>query len=694
MRLALLTLVAALPVALMDRDAHAQPANDACATAIAIGALPYTDSRTITGATAEVDDPAFECEERDLGGEPSVWYRYTASQAISLQVDTFGSAADTDTLLAVHEGVCGLFTEVRACNNDDFDIDNGSEESRVIVTLAAGETLYIEVLDWDFTGGAYTLNVTESPVVQVSRFAERGHTPSIATAPGGGFMVVWRGRHPFGEDPIFGRKLSPNGLPAGARFPVNAAPSDQAEPALSSSASDLVAVWRGSTADIVGRRIDPSGMPIGGEFTVDDAGGDYPRVAADPLGNFLVVWTANDGIRGRLFDTLDVPQGPSFLVSTSSVGWVRNASVAADGDGNFVVVWDGEDDDGDGVLGQRIAGDGMPIGTEFQVNSTATGTQRYGSVAADADGNFLVAWADDECFYCVDARGFDASGTPVGPSVRIDDGDAANTAARPITTSVDGNGTFTVAWTDDYQIVSRRLDASAAPLGNAFIVTPFRDGYLYNPVVAAASGGEFVVSWEWSPYGSHYDVMSRLVQPADDSPCPTTPAEGCRHEALPGKSSIVMKNRINDRSDSVTWKWARGSATALADFGNPLADGTYRFCVYDDDVLILAAGIPEGDTCGAKPCWKAKGAKGFSWADGPATRDGIKSIVLRAGEDGKASIAVKGKGEALRGPDLPLREVRETRVQLVAGNGVCWESAFDTHTWQVNTASDFKAVGP
>lgn len=692
MRLALLTLLAALPIALLDRDAHAQPANDACASAIAIGALPYTDARSLTGATAEVDDPTFECEEGDLGGEPSVWYRYTASQAISLQIDTFGSAVDTDTLLAVHEGVCGLFTEVRACNNDDFDIDNGSAESRVIVTLAAGETLYVEVIDRQEGGGAYTLNVTESPVVQVSRFAERGHSPSIATAPGGGFMVVWRGRDPFGEDPIFGRKLSPTGLPAGARFPVNAAPSDQAEPTVSSSASDLVAVWRGTTADLVGRRIDPSGMPVGGEFTVDDDGGDYPRVAADPLGNFLVVWEDGDGIRARLFDALNVPQGSSFQVNTSTDGWVRNPSVAADGDGNFVVVWDGEDDDGDGVLGQRIAGTGLPIGTEFQVNSTATGTQRYGSVAADPDGGFLVAWADDECFYCVDARGFDASGAPVGPSVRIDDGNAANTASHPIATSVDGNGTFTVAWTDDYQIVSRRLDAAATPLGNTFIVSPYRDGYLYNPVVAAAAGGEFVVSWEWSPYGSHYDVMARLVQPSDDPPCPATPVEDCRQVTMPGKSTLVMKNRLNDRSDSVTWKWARGSATTLADFGNPLADGTYRFCIYDDDELVLGAAIPEGGTCGAKPCWKAKGAKGFAYTDGTTANDGIKSIVLRAGDAGKASITVKGQGEALRGPELPFREVGRGLAQIVAGNGVCWETPYAD--FDVNTPSDFKAVGP
>lgn len=38
---------------------------------------------------------------------------------------------------------------------------------------------------------------------------------------------------------------------------------------------------------------------------------------------------------------------------------------------------------------------GSPRGTEFQVNTTTTGYQGYPAVAADAIGNFVVAWSGD-----------------------------------------------------------------------------------------------------------------------------------------------------------------------------------------------------------------------------------------------------------------------------------------------------------
>ncbi len=686
------------------RMAAAQPSNDACSAAVVIPSVPYTQTRSISGATGAFDDPTYECQfDEYAGDEGSIWYRYTAPQAISLQVDTFGSTIDT--VVAVHDGACGLFTDVVACNNDDHDIYVSTEQSRTIATLAAGQTAYIQVLDRGGEGGTVTLNVSASPIVQVSRLKDEGHHPSVAAIPGGGFMVVWRSDDPDGDDQhVFGRRLAPTGLPAGPRFTVSEQPTSYPMPAVAAGGSTVVAIWDEGD-EILARRFDLTGTPLGSEFTVaGDEVGYYPGVAADPLGNFLVVWSNDDGsgsgIAAQPYDALGVPQGGPIQVNTYTTNDQARPSVSADGAGNFVVAWNstGQDGDGYGVFAQRLDASGMPLGSEIPVNDGTDGDQRYPSVSAHATGSFLVAWWDDsDCFFCVDTRGFDATGAPVGPSVRIDDDDTGWPPGRPIATSVDAAGTFTVAWSDDYRIVSRQVDGAGEPLGALFQVSHLRSGYLYHPGVASAPGGEFVVAWEWSPYGSHYDVMSRLVNPAVDvgDPCPARPREDCRLPFVGGKSQLVLKNRLNDNSDSVTWKFARGEATTLADFGNPLADGTYRFCVYDDVGLgtKLWAAIPEGGTCGAKPCWKAKGNKGFSYTNGAATHDGIRSINLTAGVDGKAAITVKGRGANLRGPDLPFGQM-PVRAQLIAGNDVCWETEFDEDDLDANTPHDFKAVGP
>jgi hypothetical protein len=63
-----------------------------------------------------------------------------------------------------------------------------------------------------------------------------------------------------------------------------------------------------------------------------------------------------------------------------------------------------------------------PVGPEFLVNTTAAGAQRAAAVAADADGDFVVAWqAPDEAGLDIEvyARRYDAAGAPVGDKFRV-----------------------------------------------------------------------------------------------------------------------------------------------------------------------------------------------------------------------------------------------------------------------------------
>src|SRR5207248_8684973 len=81
-----------------------------------------------------------------------------------------------------------------------------------------------------------------------------------------------------------------------------------------------------------------------------------------------------------------------------------------------------------GVYAQRYTAAGTPLGGEFQVNTSTSLYQRQPAVAADADGDFVVAWQDGAAFvngqdgslYGVYAQRYadlDDNGDTAGPAV-------------------------------------------------------------------------------------------------------------------------------------------------------------------------------------------------------------------------------------------------------------------------------------
>src|SRR2546428_3957617 len=144
----------------------------------------------------------------------------------------------------------------------------------------------------------------------------------------------------------------------------------------------------------------PQGNPLGAEFRINTYTTNVqglPSVAAAPSG-FVVVWQSayqdgsTYGIFGQRYDGSGTALGAEFRVNTYTTGVQREASVAVDASGNLVVVWAGFGQDGVGVLGQRYASTGAPIGPEFRVN-TISGVTRDPSAAAGGTGNFVVVWA-------------------------------------------------------------------------------------------------------------------------------------------------------------------------------------------------------------------------------------------------------------------------------------------------------------
>jgi len=84
-----------------------------------------------------------------------------------------------------------------------------------------------------------------------------------------------------------------------------------------------------------------------------------------------------------------VPPVPDFRVNSTIEGTQWKPAIAADANGDFVVAWaggGGQDGDGYGIYAQRYNPAGQPQGTEFLINTTTQRSQMNPSVAIDGAG--------------------------------------------------------------------------------------------------------------------------------------------------------------------------------------------------------------------------------------------------------------------------------------------------------------------
>jgi hypothetical protein len=264
------------------------------------------------------------------------------------------------------------------------------------------------------------------------------------------------------------------------------------------------------TLVLVSRAAWPQGDPLGPEFRVNTyltGPQSQASVAADPAGNFVIVWHSeqeagpNHGVFGQRYASSGVPLGPQFHVNTYTTLNQVYPSVAAAPSGDFVVVWvSWQDGSGYGVFGRRFGSSGAPLTNEFRVNTYTTSAQLYPSVATDGSGNFIVVWASqDGSGLGIAGQRYASSGAPLGSEFRINTFTTDNQLTPAL--AADAAGNFVVVWTSQFQdelyggIFGQRYASSGAPLGPEFRVNTSTMNDQYGPAVASDPTGSFVVAW-------------------------------------------------------------------------------------------------------------------------------------------------------------------------------------------------------
>jgi cysteine-rich repeat protein len=181
-----------------------------------------------------------------------------------------------------------------------------------------------------------------------------------------------------------------------------------------------------------GQRLDASGAPVGSEFQIFSHDNDEVKnhIAVAPDGSFFVLgWDGGIGLTGRIYDPSGAAVTSEFPVDAAATDY---GTVEADPDGNFIVAWNGDTDYGP-IQGKRFSNDGTPLGGVFQVSDQPLYTHfQWPELTTDDDGDFVVVWSNGYYYsagddsYGVWARRLRVCGNGrVGPDDGCDDGNTS-----------------------------------------------------------------------------------------------------------------------------------------------------------------------------------------------------------------------------------------------------------------------------
>src|SRR5215468_3225408 len=211
--------------------------------------------------------------------------------------------------------------------------------------------------------------------------------------------------------------------------------------------------------------------------------------------------------------TEPVKWGPEFVVNATTANDQLDSSITVLADGRFVVIWTNEqpvpgDGSGSAVMAQIFDADGSPDGGQFLVNTTTDNFQMGASVAALANGGFVVSFINETDNYFgmfqVLAQVFNPDGTKSGPEFMVNTdvfGDGPNADVASL-----AGGGFVVTWTnvdpnaaDPAVAMGQVYNADGTKSGNEFQINTTNSGSDGLPKVTGLADGRFAVTWLYDP---------------------------------------------------------------------------------------------------------------------------------------------------------------------------------------------------
>lgn len=367
----------------------------------------------------------------------------------------------------------------------------------------------------------------------------------------GGFAAVWNRTAQDGTFDIALQLFNAAGAKAGSIQTINSITFyEQYAPTITSLANgDVVVAWvdysgLGQDADppaIKMQILHQDGLKVGGELLVNLPLGyqDSPSVAALTNGKFVVTWSdfagpgadTNGSVRAQIFNSDGSKSGGELSVNTISASTQNDSAIVGLANGGFVITWtdfSGQTGSVSSVRGQVFTAAGQKVGNELLLQSSLNGVRNDTSVAALADGRFIVTWTDNS---------FSLLGTPIIVNPEIQKQDRSDTAILGQIFTADGqrsgdlfqvnttktfaqssstvaalaDGGFVVAWFDQSgeggdpesgAIKAQAYDQAGQRIGGEFLVNTQTRGAQFGPSIVVLDNGSVLIGWRDSDTGT------------------------------------------------------------------------------------------------------------------------------------------------------------------------------------------------
>ncbi len=299
-----------------------------------------------------------------------------------------------------------------------------------------------------FSRGVTAQNTTSSSEFQVNSYTPSSQLyPDVATLRNGNFVAVWESYNQiYVNSIIFGQIFNQNGTRIGSEFQISGTRFNTRVTGLSDGG--FIVIYGTAGSGVYARQFDDFGNLTNVEFQVNTNQtkfGGNPSITNTDDGGYIIAWESDGqdgdaaGIAAQRFNANNIKIGGEFQVNTYTIGDQTAPDIATLNGGGFVVVWESDGQDGNslGIFGQIFQSNGSTLGTEFQLNTFATYSQTDPAVIGLENGNFMVTWRS-EVQGGIYARICDPTGLPIGSEFPINTVTVGEQRSPSITKLTDG----------------------------------------------------------------------------------------------------------------------------------------------------------------------------------------------------------------------------------------------------------------
>ncbi|WP_422361023.1 putative Ig domain-containing protein [Reichenbachiella sp.] len=367
--------------------------------------------------------------------------------------------------------------------------------------------------------------------VNASTFTGNRNYPDVAIQDDDSFVVTWGSWVTGGEDQTFIRRFDSNASALDAndvRISNNFNTQTRRQViAMDKASGDFMIAFTesaGSYSSILASKYKSDGTAIfeEEELTIHASTSDMPDISANLDGDFAIVWNQTYGDSHMAMSMLDDENElvyDSFEAINPDNGQ-DGVAVALDLDGNAIVAVGAYYSGGYNVYTKTIApplAGNIDDGNEFLVNSATSHDQDNPDIAQNADGDFVVVWADHYAasyeYYNIKAQRYNNEGIRIGSEIQINN-ETGEQASDPAV-ALDDSGNFMVVW-DAYSTTGGEDDDILASVYNwdgevvkdDFIINEETSNNQRNPDIAINNEGDFQVIW--SSRNSSGDTWDRI----------------------------------------------------------------------------------------------------------------------------------------------------------------------------------------